>query len=71
MVTSENGTVSVVGGEDPALAGNALLGQPGIYIGTGVGEDMTTTGTFTFPAATVAAWESFIATATATASAGP
>ncbi|RDX43775.1 alpha/beta-hydrolase [Lentinus brumalis] len=71
VVTSENGTVSVVGGEDPALAGNALLGQPGIYIGTGVGEDMTTTGTFTFPAATVAAWESFIATATATASAGP
>ncbi|KAI0714404.1 alpha/beta-hydrolase [Cerioporus squamosus] len=71
VVTSENGTVSVVGGEHPALAGNALLGQPGIFIGTGVGEDITTTGTYTFPAKTVAAWESYIVTATATASSLP
>ncbi|RPD60993.1 alpha/beta-hydrolase [Lentinus tigrinus ALCF2SS1-7] len=66
VVTHKNGTVSVVGGEDPALAGDALVGQPGIYVGTGNGDSITTTGTYTYPAETVAAWESYLATATAT-----
>ncbi|KAH9946531.1 alpha/beta-hydrolase [Amylocystis lapponica] len=53
----------VIGGEDPALAQDILLGQEGIYVGSG-----TTQSTYTYPSATIAAWESFIATATATGS---
>ncbi|RPD60985.1 alpha/beta-hydrolase [Lentinus tigrinus ALCF2SS1-7] len=68
VVTFDNGTVSVVGGEDPALAADALVGKPGIYVGAGVGDSITTTGTYTYPTETVAVWQSYIATATATAS---
>ena len=52
-------SVNVEGGEDAALAVDAIRGQPGIFVGS-----ITTTGTFAYPSATVAAWESFIATAT-------
>ena len=68
VTTAADGSVMVVGGEDPALASDALKGQPGIYIGTGFGDEITTTGVFTFPAETVAGFESYLATATATAS---
>ena len=64
VVTSSNGTVSVIGGEDPKLAGDALVGQAGMYVGDGFGDNITTTGTYYWPTASVAAWESFIATAT-------
>ncbi|TBU47608.1 alpha/beta-hydrolase [Dichomitus squalens] len=54
-----DGDIDVEGGEDVALAIDALPGQSGIAVGS-----ITTTGTFFYPAATVAAWEVFIATAT-------
>ncbi|EJF59037.1 alpha/beta-hydrolase [Dichomitus squalens LYAD-421 SS1] len=54
-----DGDIDVEGGEDVALAVDALPGQSGIAVGS-----ITTTGTFFYPAATVAAWEVFIATAT-------
>ena len=60
LVTNTSGAVSVVGGESTSLAAEVLPGQSGILVGTG-----TTQSTYTFPAATIAAWESFIATATA------
>ncbi|OSC99902.1 alpha/beta-hydrolase [Trametes coccinea BRFM310] len=59
-----NGTVSgtvVVGGEDSALANDYLPGGDVIFFGSSA-----TQGTSTIPAATQAAWSSFIATATAT-----
>ena len=52
--------MSVVGGEDPALAGDAVRGQDGIFLGS-----VSTTSTFAYPSATIVAWDSFIATATA------
>ncbi|KAJ3559788.1 hypothetical protein NM688_g126 [Phlebia brevispora] len=57
LVTNSSGVASVVGGESPSLTAEVLSGQSGIYIGTG-----TTQSTYTFPSATIAAWESFIAT---------
>ncbi|PSR71879.1 hypothetical protein PHLCEN_2v12223 [Hermanssonia centrifuga] len=60
LVTEVTGNISVVGGEDPALAAPALPGQLGIYVGSA-----TTQSTYTYPSLTIAAWESFIATATA------
>ncbi|KAI0738607.1 alpha/beta-hydrolase [Daedaleopsis nitida] len=65
VTTSPNGTVTVVGGEDPALAADALTGQPGIYLGKGAEDSITTTGVYLYPSETVAAWESYLATATA------
>ncbi|KAI9066342.1 alpha/beta-hydrolase [Trametes sanguinea] len=59
-----NGTVSgtvVVGGEDSTLANDFLPGGNVIFYGSSA-----TQGTSTIPAATQAAWSSFIATATAT-----
>ncbi|KAI0671913.1 alpha/beta-hydrolase [Trametes maxima] len=59
-----NGTVSgtiVVGGEESTLAGDFLPGGNEIFFGSAA-----TQGTSTIPAATQAAWSSFIATATAT-----
>ena len=59
---NRNGTVSgavVVGGEDKALAGEFLPGGNEIFFGSSA-----TQGTSTIPAATQAAWSSFIATAT-------
>ncbi|KAF7795041.1 hypothetical protein EIP86_006185 [Pleurotus ostreatoroseus] len=60
LVTSFRGHTSVVGGEDHNFAG-VLTGQSGIYYGSG-----TTQGTYTYPALTIAEWETFIAEATAT-----
>ncbi|KAH9847538.1 alpha/beta-hydrolase [Lenzites betulinus] len=59
-----NGTVSgtiVVGGENATLAGDFLPGGNEIFFGSAA-----TQGTSTIPAATQAAWNSFLATATAT-----
>lgn len=54
---------SVVGGEDPSLrTDHALAGQTGILAGSG-----TATSLFFYPSATIAAWNSFFATAVATA----
>ncbi|OSD04774.1 alpha/beta-hydrolase [Trametes coccinea BRFM310] len=60
LVTNSSGTVSVVGGESSALAVDAIPGQLGIYEGS-----FSTTATYTYPSATIAAWNSYIATATA------
>ena len=59
-----NGTVSgtvVVGGENATLANEFLPGGNEVFFGSSA-----TQGTSTIPAATQAAWDSFIATATAT-----
>ena len=62
---SRNGTVledgTVVGGEDATLAGEFLAGGNEIFYGSA-----KTEGTYTIPTATIAVWENFIATATAT-----
>ncbi len=61
---NKNGTVegsAVVGGEDPTLAGDYLPGGAEIFYGSG-----TTAGTSVVPSATIAAWNSFLTTATAT-----
>ncbi|KAJ7686175.1 alpha/beta-hydrolase [Mycena rosella] len=65
-----NGTVSgstgtVVGGENTTLANGVLPGGDEIFFGSS-----TTAGTSTIPAATRAAWASFIATATASSPLG-
>ncbi|KZT67351.1 alpha/beta-hydrolase [Daedalea quercina L-15889] len=64
LVESGNGDTEVVGGEVSSLAVGVLPGQTGIFIGSGA-----TQSTYTFPSATIAAWESYIVTATATAAA--
>lgn len=51
----------IVGGENSILAEDVMPGQSGIYVGSGA-----TQSTYTFPSATIAAWQSYIATATAT-----
>jgi len=61
LVTNSSGSIVVVGGENSTLAENILPGQAEIYYGSG-----TTQSTYTFPSATVAAWNSFIRTETAT-----
>ncbi|PSR71345.1 hypothetical protein PHLCEN_2v12774 [Hermanssonia centrifuga] len=65
LVTNSSGTVSIVGGESPSLAADVFPGQSGIYMGQGA-----TQSTYTFPSATIAAWESFIATAISTSATG-
>ncbi|OSX59957.1 hypothetical protein POSPLADRAFT_1048408 [Postia placenta MAD-698-R-SB12] len=60
LVSGSKGQVSVVGGEVSSLAQDVLPGQSGIYVGSGA-----TQSTYTFPSATIAAWESYITTATA------
>lgn len=64
VTTAVDGAVTVEGGEDLLLAVDAIRGQEGIFVGS-----ISTTSTFTYPAATIAAWDKFIATATATATA--
>ncbi|EKM50681.1 uncharacterized protein PHACADRAFT_264079 [Phanerochaete carnosa HHB-10118-sp] len=60
VTNSSGGTgVSVVGGEVASLAGSVHPGQLGIYVGSG-----TTQSTYTYPSATIAAWNSFFATVT-------
>ncbi|KAI8996599.1 alpha/beta-hydrolase [Trametes punicea] len=63
LVTNSSGVVSVVGGESSSLAVDAIPGQLGIYVGS-----FSTQSTYTYPSATIVAWNSFIATATATGS---
>lgn len=58
LVTNLSGAVSVVGGESPALVGDYLRAGPEIYYGAG-----TTQSTNIAPTTTIAAWNSFIATA--------
>ena len=62
LVEEQNGHVTVIGGEDPALAGNYLSGGPDIYYGS-----YSTQGTVTYPSATVEAWDAHLETATAAA----
>ncbi|KAI0773294.1 alpha/beta-hydrolase [Trametes elegans] len=52
---------NIVGGTVAALAADALPGTSGIFVGSG-----STQSTIYYPAETVAAWGSYIATATAT-----
>ena len=59
VTTGPGGETSVEGGEDAALAVDALPGQSGIAVGS-----ISTTSTFLYPSATIAAWEAFITTAT-------
>ncbi|KAJ3559619.1 hypothetical protein NM688_g231 [Phlebia brevispora] len=61
LVVSHSHDVTVVGGEDSALAASALIGESAIFVGTGMTQSSTV-----YPSATIAAWESFIATVTAT-----
>ncbi|PIL29186.1 hypothetical protein GSI_09235 [Ganoderma sinense ZZ0214-1] len=65
-----NGTVredgSVVGGEDPALAQDYFFGGGEVFYGSSA-----TQGTLVAPSATVASWESFLASATATTTPAP
>ncbi len=49
------GSASVVGGENPTLEQTAIPGQLGIAYGS-----MSTEGLYTFPTATVAAWQSYV-----------
>ena len=66
--SNKNGTVAgtnVVGGENVTLAGDFLPGGNEIFYGSAATE-----GTSTIPSATIAAWNSFLATATATLSGG-
>jgi carboxypeptidase D len=55
---------SVVGGEDPSLAVDAMPGESVIYYGDG--DSDTTSLSTVAPSATLAAWEKFIVTAIAT-----
>ncbi|CAL1714177.1 unnamed protein product [Somion occarium] len=58
-VITASGTTNVVGGETPTLfANNILRGQDGIYVGS-----IVTQSTFTYPSATIAAWDRFTSTA--------
>lgn len=59
LVTNSSGTITVLGGENSTLAKPVLSGQLEIFAGSG-----TTQSTYVYPSATIAAWESFIATAT-------
>ncbi|KAI0372590.1 alpha/beta-hydrolase [Pilatotrama ljubarskyi] len=59
LVTNVNGAVNVLGGEDVALEVDAIPATAAIYVGS-----VTTQSTYEYPAATIAAWESYIATAT-------
>jgi carboxypeptidase D len=62
LVTSDN---NVVGGQDPALAGDVFPAPDGIVVGT----SGSATGTYTAPTASIAAWKSFIGEVVATAAA--
>lgn len=59
LVLTSSDSISVIGGESSSLAGDFFLGGAGIYYGSGM-----TQSTYMAPTATVAAWNSFIATAT-------
>lgn len=61
LVTNASGPTSVVGGENATLANTVMPGQLGIFVGSG-----TTQSTYTYPSATIAAWNSFFANVTST-----
>ncbi|KAI0791967.1 Alpha/Beta hydrolase protein [Abortiporus biennis] len=62
----DGNTVSVVGGEDTTVYANGLLaGESHIFTGVG-----STAGSTLYPSQTIAAWESFIATALPSAPTG-
>lgn len=63
LVTNSSGVISVIGGENSTLAEDILPGQDEIYYGSAA-----TQSTFVYPSATIAAWKTFIRTATATPS---
>ena len=57
-----DGQVSVIGGENSSLTGDFLSGEHNpIFYGSG-----TTQFSTVWPSATIAAWDSFLATATKT-----
>ncbi|KAG6866596.1 hypothetical protein C0991_002084 [Blastosporella zonata] len=60
VVTAPSGKVAVIGGTNATLAENVLPGGDEIYYGPGA-----KVSTYVFPAATRAAWKSFIQTETA------
>jgi len=65
VITNGHGGVHVVGGENSSLSGDFLPGEHNpIFYGSG-----TTQFSTTWPSATIAAWDSFMATATLTAGA--
>lgn len=61
MTNTSSGSISVIGGEVSSLGSEILTGQAAIYYG-----QATTESSYLFPSATVEAWNSYIATATAT-----
>ncbi|KAI0083348.1 Alpha/Beta hydrolase protein [Irpex rosettiformis] len=65
LVTNSSGTLTVTGGENATLADTVLPGQDEIYVGSG-----TTQSTYVYPSASIAAWNSFFATARGNATAG-
>ncbi|KAF8119525.1 Alpha/Beta hydrolase protein [Boletus edulis] len=64
-LVANDGSGTVIGGEESSLGDEIMRGQAGIYYG-----HATTASTYFFPSSTVAAWDSYIATATSTAQAG-
>ncbi|KAF8137719.1 Alpha/Beta hydrolase protein [Boletus edulis] len=61
-LVANDGSGTVIGGEESSLGDEIMRGQAGIYYG-----HATTASTYFFPSSTVAAWDSYIATATSTA----
>jgi len=61
VIKTPAGTTAVIGGEDPSLGSGVLAGdRDPIFYGSGATQFSTV-----WPSATIAAWESFIATVTA------
>ena len=59
LVANNSGSSVVVGGESLTVFADGILdGQEGIFVGSS-----STQSTFTYPSATIAAWQSFTATA--------
>ncbi|PSR78205.1 hypothetical protein PHLCEN_2v7537 [Hermanssonia centrifuga] len=54
-IKSDGDVVAVIGGENPTLNQTAIPGQLGIVFGS-----KSAQGLYTFPSATIAAWESFV-----------
>ncbi|EMD39305.1 hypothetical protein CERSUDRAFT_82042 [Gelatoporia subvermispora B] len=66
LLVNSTGSPSVVGGEGSPLVNDVLPGQSGIFYGSGA-----TQSTYTYPSATIASWESFVATAITAATTAP
>jgi carboxypeptidase D len=61
LVTGSGDCIQVVGGEDPKLAVDILTEGPDIYLGS-----LVTKSTYAYPSETIAKFDSYLATATAT-----